>query len=243
ALALATGAGATVAIQRVTAPDPRPATVAVRPCAVVDPLSGTTSPPRGSPPSVRLPEQVRLPPGAAVFQYRPGLRVIGRAGDPCTAGGGQAVNSITVRRGSAWTGVFTPVTLGDAATSTCLYFPTSPQADRLRAQGRDCVSDAVGLRDLPTGVPGLRAALSAPVGSDLVGRPPSPYADAALSVLHPGDGGAATVYCTLPWSQADTCTAALTYFYVEAAAEAGAGKAALDEAARLIADHVAASRR
>ncbi|WP_021591650.1 serine/threonine-protein kinase [Actinomadura welshii] len=234
-------------VDRATRQDPEPtptvtraaATVAdVRSCPVTGPGGGPISVSPG-PAKVTLPAQVRMPRDTVVYWTQQGP-VIGPSGGGCE--GSMGVNSGLSTAGDVRTALVVQEwqgSVGGIRSSLCQYFPDSPQAERERAEAGDCTSGVTGRQDIPTGVPGVLAMMVSEPPSE---PPPSPYVSAKLSTL--GTKGVAwPISCTAPLANADICTAALTYWYVQGVQEGRPAKADLDRAAKRIADFVASSRR
>lgn len=237
---------AAVTVDRVARQDPEPtptravATVAdVRSCPVTGPGGGPISVSPG-PPKVTLPVQVRMPRDAAVFRTQQGL-VIGPAGAGCE--GSMGVNSGLSTAGDVRTAMVVQEwqgSVGGIRSALCQYFPDSPQAEKERAESGDCTSSLTGRQDVPTGIPGVRAMIVADAQPSE--PPPSPYVTAKLATLG-SQGVAWPITCTAPLANADICTAALTYWFVQGVEEAEPAKADLDRAAKRIAEFVASTRR
>ncbi|MFC9971337.1 serine/threonine-protein kinase [Spirillospora sp. NPDC127200] len=251
--AAAVVAGGAAAVQQVATgdgPPPRPAPTVraaaltpVRDCRVTD-LRGTR-PPGPKPAPVRLPEQVRLPADAAVYQTDDGHRMIGQARASCERSTGVSGGSREVAgpAGTGWVTEPLQFSVGNLASMTCQYFPNSPEAAAHRRTGLDCASSLTARQDLPSGLPGVRAMLGGPTNEDFGERPPSPYLEVVMGVML-GRGRPAAIQCTLPVAQARTCVAALTYWYVQITEEKGRiAKADLDRIAGRIAAYVPTARR
>ncbi|XVQ11899.1 serine/threonine-protein kinase [Spirillospora sp. CA-255316] len=250
AVATAVAAGGAVAVQQIATggepPRPTPtvaraAVVPVRQCSV----SGPGGPaPAGSPAPVRLPPQVRLPRGAAVHRFGENTYMIGRAGDPCSSIGGVSGGTASIgRAGAGMVSSAFQFSAGTMSGTVCRYFPDSADAARIRRNLPDCASDIDDRRDLPTGAPGVLA-MTAPIPDELrEGVPASPYVAITLALMEEGDPAAAAISCTMPWTQAAVCTAALTYHFVRAMERGGITTADLGRVARDIEAAVTASRR
>ncbi|MDL4777676.1 serine/threonine-protein kinase [Actinomadura xylanilytica] len=245
-------AGGAFTAREVTKADPRPTptvsrsaapavtVAAVNQCRTLDP-GGRPIPAGTKPAPVRLPVQVKLPAGAAVYSTGQGGNLIGNAGASCEGSIGASGGSNEV--GRARTGLISQVfqtSLGGLRISLCQYFPDSPQADEERGSGNTCASDLSSRDDLPTGVSNFQAMLSSDPRAG--GRKlASPYVSVTLATLS-STGIASPISCSMPWAKAPVCTAALTYWFVQNTAKSGIAKADLDRVAGRIAAHVAASR-
>ncbi|MQY06021.1 serine/threonine-protein kinase [Actinomadura macrotermitis] len=244
-------AGGAVAVRQAAGdeerPRPRPSAsaalvAAVTQCKVTD-SSDRDATPKGRPQPVRLPAQVRLPVGAAVYRFGPDIHLIGEAGAACRelASNGGGFSQIG-REGAGSVYRTFPFTNGGIKGELCRLFPASPWTRKAAPNPADCDVDPIQYRqDLQTGVPGLEGMLAA-AGAYNEKPPPSPYASVTLGLVGK-NGVPSEVNCTMPWAKAAICTAALTYWFAEATREDGIGPADLDRVARRIADVVAASRR
>ncbi|WP_433329634.1 serine/threonine-protein kinase [Spirillospora sp. CA-294931] len=245
-------AGGVVAVQQfatrdevksAAGPTPTASRVALTPvsqCRVTDELNRDQTP-KGTPASVRLPTQVKLPSGARIFQFAKDTRVIGPPGE-CSETSGHAFATSSVGRQRAGVVRLTRhYTISSQNSAICSYFPDSPQAAKLRGTPWACENTPAAITKLETGVPGLRAAF---VATNVTGAetPPSSYTALLLALLT--DKGASTeLDCVMPWSKASICTAAFTYWFAESTAKRNVPKAQLDRVAKAIAAQVAASRR
>ncbi|WP_245679664.1 serine/threonine-protein kinase [Actinomadura hibisca] len=245
--------GGAVAVQQIATgetPPPRPsptvkaaAFTPVRDCQVSD-LQGT-KPPGPKPAPVRLPEQVRLPADAAVYETDAGHRMIGQARAACERSTGVTGGSrqVSGAAGTGWVAEPIQFSVGNLASMTCQYFPNSPEAAAQRRTGTDCTTSLRARQNIASGVPGVRAMLGGPSSDDFGERPPSPYIDVVMGAMLAKDRPAA-IQCTLPAAQAGTCVAALTYWYVQVTGEKGKiAKADLDRIAAQIAAFVPKARR
>ncbi|MFC5184293.1 serine/threonine-protein kinase [Actinomadura harenae] len=247
ATALVAGGAATV--RHYTAappPKPRPTAsptspaaavrlIASHQCKVSGPL-GDDQTPKSAPPKVRT--AVSLPAGAAVYRFAQGDYVVGPAGQTCSRTSGNSSASATIGRGAASGSVstYSPFSIGSFNIGTCLYFPDSPEAAKIRRSG-ECTSDLRVRRPLDLG----RTDLKAMVGLDPVSTeaaPPSPYVSVVLGILN-----GPSLTCRLPQAQADVCAAALTFGVERAAGKRPFAPEALERVQRRIADAVAASKR
>ncbi|WP_051468034.1 serine/threonine-protein kinase [Actinomadura oligospora] len=248
ATALVAG-GAATARHYVASPSPKPrakssaapsptATVqliASHQCKVTDPFGGDQTP-KGAPPKVRT--GVRLPAGATVYRFAQGEYVVGPAGQDCSRSIGNSSASTTIGRGAAAGGVstYSPFSIGSFNISTCLYFPDSPEAAKIRRSG-ECTSDLRVRRPLDLGRPSPKMVVGLNPGTTEA-APPSPYVSVVLGIMN---GGSLT--CRLPQAQAEVCVAALTFGVERATAKKPLPPAALVRVQRQIADAVAASKR
>ncbi|REE98015.1 serine/threonine-protein kinase [Thermomonospora umbrina] len=244
ALAVTTVAGAaTYAVQRANSdPAPAPVRTTAQVTLVTTQHCQWYSRPGAVPAGRRvpLPAQVTMPPGAAVYELRDPYftRFIAPAGQKCTADGGSGV-------GSAWVGPSNAV----RSVQLLLYsrgyacaFPGTPQArderDRCRTTPADGAPEKENVR---TGAQGYLAHLTAKENTGTEGRRRS----VTLSMLTPETSSpdqrpfGPEISCFAPKAEAALCVAALTYHYVERMARSGVRKAALDRAAKQIADYVA----
>ncbi|WP_225992580.1 hypothetical protein, partial [Actinomadura montaniterrae] len=205
----------------------------------------TTMTPSAGPAKVRLPEQVRPPKGAAVFRTQIGQYLIAPAAERCAGsmgvdGGGETdVPPRNGTGGAGLTGTITQVLPGGVSAKyqmDCDYFPDSPQA---RQQEGGC-RPPLPVQAIPTGVRTMRASIRKDELTN--GGPPSPYVAVSFATMD-ANGWPTVVGCTKPWSQADLCTAALTYAFVQAAEKAHAPKADLDRAAQRIKAFVASAKQ
>ncbi|MFD0691891.1 serine/threonine-protein kinase [Actinomadura fibrosa] len=222
ALAAGAGTAGTVAVQRATA-DPKPSAtraaveVPVRSCS----FNEQTSPPG----RVRLPSEVRLPEGTAVYQVPlRGVRFLGPAGRKCTGSGGSGIGVAAVRGVNV-------VLYADGYE--CGFWPGTDEAAKIhRDQPQNCGGPrpTPDRQDVPTGVPGARAYL-------VTGDPLSSTGWDGVSLLMytPWRSGLSDlglfITCELPRAQARVCAAALTYRLDEIMRPRGASQAALDRAA------------
>jgi hypothetical protein len=188
---------------------------------------------------------VKLPPRAAVYQLRGDHQVIG------LAGGGHCAESIGANGGFVTVGRSVVAQLvypwqasrSGRATQVCDYFPNSPGAAAVRAEGGECVSHLTAAKKtLPTGTRSLSAMLVAETpavpGTDAV---EPPWVQATLTVLK--DGQTYPLNCIMPWSVKDICTSALTYWLIQHAEGARLSESTLTSLAAQISAFVDASRR
>ncbi|MBO2451469.1 serine/threonine protein kinase [Actinomadura barringtoniae] len=236
--------GGAVAVQQTVKAEPKPRptptrsvvlAAAVSQCPVTGP-TGENQTPKGTPVPVRLPSQVKLPQGAAVYQFGKGEHLIGPAGQRCSQSSGNGGGGSEIGGSGRYVRRSFPFTLGSIATGTCYYFPEAPQT-------RECVkADALPRRQsFPSGVPGVRAMVAGEAADKPTPMPPSPYVAVTVATMD-AKGVPSSISCVMPWARASTCTAALTYWYVEAMSDTHITKAALDVAAQRIAAGVAAAR-
>ncbi|WP_241756636.1 serine/threonine-protein kinase [Actinomadura sp. RB99] len=206
--------------------------------------TATTMTPSPGPAKVRLPEQVKLPKGAAVFRSQVGQYLIAPAAEQCAGslgvdGGGET--DIPARGGTGGagpTGTITQVLPGGVGSkyqTDCDYFPDSQEGQK---QG-EC-RPPLPVQAVPTGVPSVRASIRKDQLTN--GGPPSPYVAVSFATMD-ANGWPTVVGCTKPWAQADLCTAAFTYAFVQAVEKAHAPKADLDRAAKSIAAFVASAKQ
>ncbi|MEU5876841.1 serine/threonine-protein kinase [Spirillospora sp. NPDC047279] len=246
-------AGSLVVVQQTAQSDPPPprpsptlatrpvaATVAVRQCPVTDAL-GQRQTPGGTPAPVRLPEQVSLPRGAAVYRFGQGRHLIGAAGQSCEEINGNGAGGSEVGQGAA--GGFVrhsyPFSIGSMNISKCVYFPDAPQSRDAGCDGSEALARR---QDVPSGVPGVLAMLAGEASAKPRSMPSSPYVEVTMATMA-RNGMATSVSCVMPWARASICTAALTYWYAEGMSRSKIAKADLDRIAQRVAAHVAASRR
>ncbi|MGK5557153.1 serine/threonine-protein kinase [Actinomadura kijaniata] len=237
-------AGGAVAVRQVTAgtAPPRPvqtttaALVSVQNCKVTD-VMGRDLTPRDRPAPVRLPEQVRLPEGAAVYRVDDRY-LIGPAGRGCSKSTGVTGGGIEI--GDARTGSVTrplQFSVGNIASMACTYFPESPEA----AKVPDCTSNLTGRRRVPTGVPGLRAMLGGRLGGGPASELRSPYVAVTMALMG-SDGTPEVINCAMPKAREAVCTAALTHWFLQSVAGKPMAGADRDRIVRLVAAHVTATR-
>ncbi|HEU5029002.1 MAG TPA: serine/threonine-protein kinase [Spirillospora sp.] len=218
---------------------------AVRDCTTTAGYPGATMTPSAGPSQVRLPEQVRLPKGAAVFRSQIGQYLIGPAAERCAGsmgvdGGGET--DIPPRGGSGAVnpaGSIAQVLPGGVSSKyrmDCDYFPDSPQA---RQQEGGC-RPLLPVQAIPTGVRTVRASIRKDEPTN--GAPPSPYVAVSFATMD-ANGWPTAIGCVMPWAKADLCTATLTYAFVQEAGAAHAPKADLDGAAQRIKAFVASAKR
>ncbi|WP_327284403.1 MULTISPECIES: hypothetical protein [unclassified Streptomyces] len=181
-----------------------------------------TVPPEALPsvaPSVRLPNQVKLPAGARVYAARPNNHLIAPAGQTCAytyfesgANWQLSVSDHPVLMEGYGQGL-TVSELSGRATDCSDFGKTSPEL--LEQLPPDVTESACKEADtgrtvnIPSGVPGLY------VGTSREDR--STDVKAMLHLLrfrgaHPTTNG---LVCLLPKEQADVCTASLTYFFLQ----------------------------
>ncbi|MFC6879786.1 serine/threonine-protein kinase [Actinomadura yumaensis] len=253
--AVATGtavvvAGGAFTVTQVTGSDPGPRSTASRSsapaattvsaissCRTTGPSGETVRPP-AKPASVRLPPQVRLPPGAAVYHSGQDQFMIGPADAACRGSLGASGGSTDV--GDARTGVVSNVfqnSLGGIGIAVCLYFPGAPEA------GRDCSPSTLTRRvNVPSGVPGVRTMLGTGPPDSGARIPPSPRVAVTLATMGK-DGVPSPIACAVPWDKRDLCTAALTWWFVRATRKTAIAEADLDRVAARIAAYVASARQ
>ncbi|WP_067824875.1 serine/threonine-protein kinase [Actinomadura kijaniata] len=238
-------AGGAVAVRQVTAETapPRPvrttpaaALVSVQNCTVTD-VMGRDLTPKDRPAPVRLPEQVRLPEGAAVYRVD-GRYLIGPAERGCSKSTGVTGGAVEV--GDARTGsVSRPLqfSVGNIASMACTYFPESPEAAKVPG----CTSDLTGRRRVPTGVPGLRAVLAGRFGGAASPELRSPYVAVTMALMG-SDGMPNVINCAMPKAREAVCTAALTHWFLQSVAGKPMAKADRDRIVQRVAAHVSATR-
>ncbi|MEV4254422.1 hypothetical protein AB0J52_14825, partial [Spirillospora sp. NPDC049652] len=208
--------------------------VASRQCAITGPF-GDDQTPKDAPPKVST--GVRLPAGAALYRFSKDDYVVGPAGQTCSRSVGNGGAASTIGKGAAAGSVLTyqPFSLGSLRIATCLYFPDSPEAVKLR-RTEDCTSELRIRRPLDLGRPSPKMMIG-PAPGTTEAPPPSPSVSVVLATLN-----GKSVTCRLPAAQADVCTAALAFEVERVTAAKPLSAAALAAVHRQIADAVAATR-
>lgn len=195
-------------------------------------------------PSFRLPRQVKLPAGAAVyeptFEGAPqfGLFIGPASGDCGVTGGDFTIATAGKEPFQVWK-------QADLDTVTCQYFPDSPQAEAIRRAGTSGLFCPAPER--------LRARQALPIGAQdwrgvLARADPERAGRVSVMLLLLSPFKLKTdVYpligCTMPSAKAALCTAALTYHFIENTAVSGITQATLNADLQRIAGYVLAARR